>query len=200
MRSMSGGYGADPDLRTELAKRDNNIDVLKRRLDDMVKVPPPALGGPVGIVDVLSTNGTVAPSGSGTGIDFASVTYDAPVVRAGDGSWLSTSGSDLTVSEAGWYHAVMQVAIGWADADAPDIVQVFTFGGADVAHQDSEWMATVPKGANRGVYSWTDRGPTYLEAGGSFHAEVDFSPATTAAFVPFGGGSARINWTITKLA
>ena len=198
MRSMSGGYGADPDLRSELAKRDDNIDVLKRRLDDMVKIPPPALGG--SIVDLASVYtseyvGLQWPSGSSE-LGFGAVSY-ATEYKVGDTSWLSVSAGDIAVTEDGFYQAWCYVDLRWSSqavAPGPSL-SVYLNGDPTAPGNGAAYYPIHQAGTLWGVVTYVTNGPEYLTAGQYWRLEADGSANSSAAIT-----KSSAAWRITKYA
>ena len=202
MRHTPNGRGWDaPDLGRQNQERDRKTEQLYRRSQRQPKIPKvEPSGGPVGMVKFYSTNNMESIRSSNE-INTYGVTYSTPEVLAGDGTWATVSGYEVTL-EPGYYSIAVRYTFGWAAASAPKQVQLYFGDGSAIG--GPEWSDTIGTWAESTLgakgFAYTLTGPCFIpEGGGPLHAEVQWTPSSSASFQSF-GGPAQITWNIMKLA
>jgi hypothetical protein len=193
---IGGGYQVPGDLGQRLAGTEKAVAQLQRIMTEPPKTEKPAGGGIADIASVYTTDyvGIQWPSGDPQ-LNFGSAVYAAPEYHEAGASWLTVTGGDIAVTEAGYYQAWCFVDLRWSSAAAAPGQSLALFLNGDMSIPVAEYRPIHKAGLLWGVVAYVKPGVEYMTAGQYWRLEADGDGASSAAIT-----KAAASWRIAKYA
>lgn len=191
-----------PSVSGELQKARADREQTRRLLSRTPKPAAKAGTAPVGVAQVMSQDGTMAPNGTGL-LNWDAVRYNTPTDPFDTGVALDWIGfedanpSRITLEVGGWYSALVEFNFTWATpSDAPAYFNpVIYFGGAGHDWDKRFVPATTDQTGARGIADFLDIGPIYCQDQFTvLQAQLRYTPAASLAGYVY----PRIVWKITR--